>query len=217
MVQLSVSAAADQLSVSPQRVRAMLRGGVLRGEQIGGRWLVDASSLRAAGKPSGRPFSERVAWALMDLVEGRVPAELSQPERSRLKVRWQALLDSGDVVRSLQAAMAQRAECSRWAAPDPAGLLDDDRFVRSGKSDPRSGISAGESVEGYVEDQDFEGLVDDHLLVPARGPENVVLRRVHRSLPDRLPWLAVAADLAEGGAREVQQAALLLAQNCRHG
>jgi len=213
MVQVSVSDAAEQLSVSPQRVRAMLKDGIIRGEQIGGRWLVDASSLRGAGRPSGRPFSERIAWALMDLADGRVPAELSQPERSRLKARWRVLVNSEDAVHALHGAMARRGECSRWSAPDPAGLLEDERLVRSGKSDPRSGISAGGYAEGYVEDRDFEALVADHLLVPARGPENVLLRRVHRPVSAPLPWLAVAADLADGDAREAQQAAILLAKN----
>lgn len=213
MVQLSVSDVAEKLAVSPQRVRAMLRDGVLRGELIGGRWLVDASSLNAAGNPSGRPFSERVAWALIESTAGSVPEELSQSERSRLRSRWQALLQSQDVVRSLRAAMIGRAAPSRWSAPDPAGLLEDARLVRSGKSDPRSGISARDFAEGYVEDSDFDDFVEDHLLVPARGPENVLLRRVHRAIPSPLPWLAVVADLSDGGARETQQAALLLAKH----
>lgn len=213
MVQLSVPDAANQLNVSPQRVRAMLRGGVLRGEQLGGRWLVDAASLNAAGKPPGRPFSERVAWGLINVVEGNVAIELAPSERSRLKSRWNAMLDSDDCVRSLSAAMARRAERSRWSAPDPAGLLEDDRFVPSGKSDPRSGISAGDYAEGYVQESDFEDLVADHLLVPARGPENVLLRKVHRPVPMPLPWLVVAADLADGDAREAQQAELLLEKN----
>ncbi|MGA1828199.1 MAG: helix-turn-helix domain-containing protein [Microbacterium sp.] len=213
MVQLSVSDAAEQLSLSQQRVRAMLQSGILRGDLIGGRWLVDAASLNAAGKPAGRPFSERVAWGLIDLVQGKVPIELSQSERSRLKSRWSALLASEDSVRALNAALARRAELSRWSAPDPGGLLEDNRFVPSGKSDPRSGISVGDYAEGYVQDVDFDDFVGDHLLVPARGPENVVLRKVHRPVPVPLPWLAVAADLSDGDAREEQQAALLLAQN----
>ncbi|GAA1138219.1 helix-turn-helix domain-containing protein [Microbacterium aurantiacum] len=210
MVQLSVPDVASQLNVSPQRVRAMLRSGILRGEQLGGRWLVDAASLGAAGKPAGRPFSERVAWGLVSVVEGDVAVELAPSERSRLKGRWNALLDSDDCARLLGAVMARRAERSRWSAPDPAGLFDDDRFVPSGKSDPRSGISARGYAEGYVQGSDFEDLVADHLLVPARGRENVLLRKVYRPLPVPLPWLVVAADLADGDAREVQQAELLL-------
>ena len=211
MVQLSVREAANQLSVSPRRVRAMLQDGILRGDQIGGRWLVDASSLNAAGKPSGRPFSERVAWALIDLADGRVPAgalaagalSVEGPLAGASRLEGRGALPprcdgpSGGVL-ALVGTRSCRA-CSRTSDS-----------LHQGKSDPRSGISAGDYAEGYVEDRDFDDLVADHLLVPARGPENVVLRQVHRSISAPLPWLAVAADLADGDAREAQQAALLL-------
>ena len=207
---MSVPAVAAQLEVSPQRVRAMVRSGVLSGEQVGGRWFIDPASMPSVSRRAGQPLSARVAWGLVDLADGKNAKGLSQSEQSRLHSRWIAMLASENPVRAVRSAMSRRAERSRWSGPDPAGLLEDERFVASGKSDPRSGMSVANFAEGYVQAAHFDLLVADHLLVPARGPENVVLRKVELPLSTPLPWLVVAADLADGDAREAQQAESLL-------
>lgn len=71
-------------------------------------------------------------------------------------------------------------------------------------------MSTAGYAEGYVTNEDLEEVVADHLLLPARGPENVTLRATPRTLSTPLPWLLIAADLADGGAREAGQANLLL-------
>ncbi|WP_435748189.1 hypothetical protein [Microbacterium sp. PMB16] len=55
-----------------------------------------------------------------------------------------------------------------------------------------------------------------HMLLPARGPENVVLRAVDGPVSDPIPWLAVVADLADGSAREMQQAEVLFRSESHH-
>jgi hypothetical protein len=68
-------------------------------------------------------------------------------------------------------------------------------------------------VEGYVRADHLQDLVADYLLVPAEGPENVLLRTVSEPLwQETVPWLMLVADLADGGPREAQQARILLEQ-----
>lgn len=207
---------AEQLGVSQQRIRELLRRGRLDGQKISGRWLIDPASLPAVSRRVGQPLSPRVAWALADIASGGHAPSLSAAERSRARAKLRHLLDSDDPVPTLASLMARRASRSRWSAPDPAGLLDDGRIVPSGVSDPRSGMSSAHRMEGYVNADDFDDVIGDHLLVRARGPENVVLHHADvtaadlEGLPSPLPWLVIAADLAESGVRETQQAMQVL-------
>jgi len=93
----------------------------------------------------------------------------------------------------------------------------DPRIVLSGVSDHRSGISAPDLVEGYVLQRNIEEVIRDHLLVPAGSSRANVLLRVADTLPERLPWLIVAADLADGGPREAQQSENLISERLGHG
>lgn len=78
-------------------------------------------------------------------------------------------------------------------------------------------------LEGYITQSALDDIVLDHLLIPANGPENVTLHVVDDALAatslsraarvssgQRIPLLITVADLADGGAREQQQAELLL-------
>lgn len=209
---VSVPEAARQLGLSPQRVRAMVHDGQLRAERVAGRWLIDASSVPALRRKPGQPLSPKIAWALAEVAEGYRPLQLSASELSRVRSRWRALAEKNRPAQELRSLMARRAELSAWSAPDPMDLLEDDRFVPSGRSDPRSGMSRAEIVEGYVNSHDLDDLAADHLLVPARGPANVLIRVVNMPLKAPVPWLVVAADLADGDARGVQQAENLIAR-----
>jgi hypothetical protein len=213
---ISVTDAAARIGVSPRRVRAMLLSGDLSGERIGRQWTVDASSLRPAPRRAGQPFSPRIAWAFIELADGRVPEWVSPSELSRLRRRWKSYRARDDAVPALRSVLARRAESSRWSAPDPAGLLKDPRFMVSGKSDRRAGISAASYAEGYAHAGDADDLVRQHMLLPARGPENVMLRVVDGPVPDPVPWLAVVVDLADGDVRDNQQAEVLFAKEIRH-
>lgn len=209
MSQMSVADVAKHLGVSAQRVRDMIRDGQLAAVRVGGRWLIDAASVPAVPRRRGQPYSPRIAWALAELAAGVRPSGLEASELSRLRSRWAKL--RGDVaVDAIRSVMARRAAHSRWSAPEPAGLIADPRFVRSGKSDPRSGMAAPAYAEGYVLESDADELIADHMLVPARGAENVTLHISPMEIPERIPLLIVIADLADGGPRERQQATNLL-------
>lgn len=216
MSMITVATAAERLGVSPRRVRAMLQSGALSGERLGNQWMVDASSVRPSPRRAGQPFSPRIAWGFIELADGRVPNWVSATELSRLRMRWRKLRDRDDAVAVLRSALTRRAEPSRWSAPEPAGLVTDALFVPSGKSDPRAGISATNYAEGYVHRADLDHLIRRHLLLPARGPENVLLRVVDGAVPTPTPWLAVVADLADGDARDFQQAEVLFERSARN-
>jgi len=210
MNQISVEEAAATLGVSPQRVRAMLRNDQLAGRRIAGRWLVDPASMPARSRRAGQPLSPRIAWSLAEVAAGRRPTELSSSEASRLRARWRDISHASDPVSVLGAVMARRARASRWSAPDPVALLNDPRVVAGGKSDPRAGMRSPNSVDVYVPSSEIDGVVADHLLVPAAESANAVLRIADRPLVTPLPWLIIAADLADGDAREMQQAERLI-------
>lgn len=211
MTRIGVADAAEQLGVSPQRVRAMISARQLDAESVAGRWFIEVASLPLRRRQAGQPYSSRIAWAVIGLAEGELTGLLSPSERSRVRGRLRKLIDDSDAVASLPALLARRGRKMRLSASEPDGLLEDGRFVPSGRSDPRSGMSVANYAEGYVRERDLGAVEREHLLVPAEGAENVTVRVVPEEAGAPLarstaPWLAVATDLAEGGARERQQA-----------
>lgn len=212
MAQADVNDVARHLGVSPQRVRSMLARGQLRGQKIGGRWLIDLASLAAVPMRPGQPLSPRTARALVAIADGRSPEELSPSEVSRLRRRWRAILLEPDPLPSLRSLLSRRAQRSQFVGPDAPALLADPRVVPSGRSDPRSGMADARLAEGYVSIGDLQGLVWDHLLTePALGEVPNVTLYAAAVLPSSpVPWLLTAADLADLGPREAQQARNLI-------
>lgn len=89
MVELSVSEAAERLGVSRQRALALVHAGELPARLIGGRWVLmleDVDELVGA-RSNGRPMAGRIAWGLLDLLEGGNAQWLTASERSRLRSR----------------------------------------------------------------------------------------------------------------------------------
>lgn len=216
MASVSVRAAAQHLGVSEQEVRRQLAGGRLRGDKISGVWLVDPGSLPSVPTNRGRPLDTVSAWALAAAADGQPLDRLSAVQRHRSLRRLAKLAESPDPLPLVRSWMAQRADTLRLSAAGLDGVRADRRIVPSGVSDPRSGIFAPDTVEGYVLHGDIEQLRREHLLVPAdSGRANVLLRAV-AELPEPLPWLIVVADLADGGPREAQQAENLLAERLQH-
>ncbi len=214
---ISVADAASQLGVSPRRVRAMLASQDISGERIGTQWMVESASLPSFGRRAGQPFSPRVAWAFIAVAEGKTPDWVSPSELSRLRSRWRKLRDSPDPLPVIRSSLARRAGRSRLSGPEPSRVGGDPRVIATGASDPRAGMSTAQFAEGYVHSLDLESVKRKHLLLPAVGPENVVLRAVDGPVPRPLPWLAVVADLSEGGAREAQQALVLFRKQVGDG
>ena len=70
-------------------------------------------------------------------------------------------------------------------------------------------------AEGYVNIGDLQDLVWDHMLTePALGDvPNVVLYAASVPPSNPVPWLLIAADLADFGPREAQQARNLIREH----
>lgn len=216
---LSIPELAKRLSVNESRARHLVQSGRIRGQRVGGRWLVDeadASQYRP-GAPAGRPLSERNAWlfarAACDVLKDAQPDFLvgvSPVEKYRLNQRLQRWEEAAFSVPLLLALLANRAERLEYAASrgDIPELRQDARLRPSGVSHPESGLLANSELEAYVSRGDVNALVRDWFLVEAKPGQraNVVLR-VANDVPDKLPLLIVAADLAERpGAREQEAA-----------
>ncbi|WP_426004338.1 helix-turn-helix domain-containing protein [Paenarthrobacter sp. NyZ202] len=224
---LSIPELANRLHVNESRARHLVHSGRIRGQRIGGRWIVeeaDAAQYRP-GKPAGRPLSERSAWQLMSSFWDDSPRqsrpgylEPSPVERHRLKARISRLEDSPGSLELLAAWLANRAERFEFSSSpaDIAELRQDKRLHLSGVSHPRSGLLANSEVEAYVRRDELKDVVRDWFLVepqPGKRP-NVVLRAAEQ-VPNDLPPLVVAADLAERPGVREQQAAREIVRSVR--
>lgn len=211
---LSARDAAAQLGVSARRVGQMIALGQLDAERIGNQWVIDPASVPARAHRPGRPLAPRAALALLLHSDPGAAPWLRADEAHRLRVKARSLREDPGALERVRSWLSARAQVERLSAPDPADLLADPRVVRSGVSDPRSGMSAASQAEVYVHEDDRDAVVADHLLVPAsRSRANVVLHVSPLPVPHPAPLLAVAVDLADdGGPREYQRAEELFAQ-----
>lgn len=222
---LSIPELAKRLNVNESRARHLVQSGRIPGQRVGGRWVIDEADAAKyqSGAPAGRPLSERSAWQLAIYVDAikhdwesleNCEFRFSPVEKHRVNQRfqrWQSSSFSLPLLRSLLLNRADRWEFS--ASPgDIAELKSDPRIRPSGVSHPEAGLLANSELEAYVERDDVDGLVKDWFLVKAEPGQraNVVLH-VAEEVPDELPLLVVAADLAERpGAREQQAARALV-------
>ncbi len=210
-MEVSVGQAADALGVSERRVRQLILAGRLRARKVGREWLVDGASL-PAGPRRGRPMSVAVAWAFVADIPPAEGAQAMWRRRSR-----RARLSQDPVPELLLASwVASRGRRDLFVGREPARVLDDARVVRSGVSDPRSGLSAADLAEGWVREVDLPAVRHEHLLRPASGGYSVVLHVAPAGvrLPvEPVPLLLLAADLTDHeGPREVARARDLIRQ-----
>lgn len=202
---LSVSAAANELSVHPSRVRALIASGALAAEKVGGVWLVDRASLADRSRQqasAGRPLTSGNAWALLLAASGEeLPAGLGASARWRIR---RALESYG--LEALLPRLARRAEpSSYWAlGGELRALRGRADLVLSGPSAAAEydlGLVGSDAIDAYVPASLLASLRREHALEQMSGPEaNVLLRGV----PDDAwllggrkvaPLAAVAADL----------------------
>ncbi|MFJ5957028.1 helix-turn-helix domain-containing protein [Paenarthrobacter sp. NPDC092416] len=221
---LSIPELAKRLDVNESRARLLVQSGRIRGLRVGGRWIVDeadAAQFRR-GTPAGRPLSERSAWLLITHLwvdsKPSLGFEMSPVEKHRLNHRIQKLEEFPDRLDLLAAWLVNRAEKFELSSTpaDIAALRADPRIHLSGVSHPQSGLLSNSEIEAYVRRDDYEGLVRDWFLVetfPGKRP-NVILR-VAEEVPDELPLLVVAADLAERPGTREQQAARQILRSVR--
>jgi excisionase family DNA binding protein len=202
---LTVDGAAERLGLHPRRVRAMIQGGALEAEKVGGRWLVSAVDVARnaqLSRPRGRPLSSSRAWALVFLIEGRIPTWLSKQEVARTR----SYLTRSDVAHLLP-RLRRRAELRTFRAhpADVPRVAEEKGVVLSGASAaPGYGASviAPGTVEGYVAEDTLARLTVKYHLISSSNP-NVRLHAIEGAVwpfesDERIaPWTAVGLDLIE--------------------
>src|SRR5215203_1631190 len=105
---LSVSQAASQLGLSEQRLRALISAGQLHAERVGHQWILDEAVVARHEARASRPLSERSAWGLINLADGRRP-DLAPSGLSRARKRLRELVVSQEPERLLRSWFAGRA------------------------------------------------------------------------------------------------------------
>ncbi len=212
-IHIVVADAADQLGVSPQRVRALLASGELRGERVGDVWLIDPDSLanyRHVRQPrAGRALAPPTAWAALltsfatDTTSELVKAFGIVGER-RARLRALRARDVDD----WRWLARRRATVNRYATRTTylERLRGEPDLMPAGLSARRDiGIAAGaETFDAYVDATTAQRLVERYRLRPDNAG-NVTLRSINLTASDQLaairqrqlPELVVAVDLYE--------------------
>ena len=206
MSKLGVIEAADELGVSPRRVRQMLADGIVSGQRVGRAWVIDRSALdelRDRRPEVGRPWRAASAWVLLALANGE-DIEVSAVERSRARRR----LESG--LARLVGRLGARARRRRFYAHPSVidRLASSSDVVRSGVSaadEHELDLVAGDLFEGYVRESAICGLVERFALDEDAERSNVLFRVVDDDIwPFRADEVVastpvVAVDLLEAG------------------
>jgi hypothetical protein len=184
--------------VSERRVRQLIDAGALPARRVAGRLLIEETVIPRSRLVT-RPMSARIAWAFIGMLSGDIDSmTVAERELSRLQTKLGELLHRPDPAVLLRSWLRRRARLLRLATPasEVTGLLNDARVVPSGISDPRSAMSAGHEVEGYVHPADVASLMAEHLMAEVT-PTNVWLHVVDRPVPSPAPLGLVIADLAD--------------------
>lgn len=219
---LSVPELAKRLDVAESRARVLVASGRIPGQRVGGQWVVDEADA-AAYRPAaaGRPLAERSAWQFIAAFCGEQAIrsqDLDPVERHRLSSRIAKFRSSDDPVLLACSMLSKRAdELKLSASPaDLADLKEDPRLRLSGVSHPAAGLLSGFEVEAYVARRDLDAVIKDFLLVPcARGSRANVVLHAADAVPDEVPPLLVAVDLAERNGVREQEAARELIRRVR--
>jgi excisionase family DNA binding protein len=222
---LGVADAAQQLAISPARVRELVHSGQINAQRVGRELLVDADSVHRRANivrpAAGRPLSPRMAWGLLWWLSGERAPWLAPAEHSRLR-KYAGRL----ALEAWPRMLANRSDVHRARMlPGPLKRLRESSHVATGgvSAAMHYGIdllAAVDDVELYVEPELFEELVDAKRINLAPEVPNVLIR-VPRISPvlafddehaGFAPPAAVAADLVDtGDERSVHAARQLLA------
>jgi hypothetical protein len=204
MTDVTSHVASGILGVSPREVRRLAAEGRIQGSHYVGRTLVlDAAEvhrLARAQRRRGRPWSERVAWAALNLLSGREAGWLSAAERTRLMHRLRRV-----TTEELEHLAMHRASVRRFRGresalndlescivPTAGSALDDAQLRRLGLA------GATEGLDGYAPLSELEILLEKFGLVEDPSG-NVTLRgvSVEGAFEDGVtPRAAVFLDLA---------------------
>lgn len=193
---MDVRAAAQELGVSPHRVRQLIGQGDLSAQRIGRFWVLDEADVRRRAEvdvADGRPYAARQVWRMADMVDLHVQDEhgdhlvVEFKQAIDSQARWQlrhylADLAAEEDPRSVSWRLRNRADrvIERYAHPSVLDqLVDDPRIVISGA---HAAAARGQDlvpdvvVEAYVDPADIDDVISDHSLVEVPGEPNVRLR-----------------------------------------
>jgi excisionase family DNA binding protein len=172
---LSADEAASILGVSARRVRQLLEAGDLEAEQVGGRALLHADSVRRRSQQqprSGRPLSPELAWAViaaLSLSPADSAALRSVVADRQLRHRLVRQLRTSHSVDEWRLLLRRRAEAQHYFA-HPSVLEDllADRLVSIGRARAAAGhgldVSPGDDAFAYVARRHLSGLVESFAL-----------------------------------------------------
>jgi excisionase family DNA binding protein len=219
---LSVPEVAKRLGVAESRARVLVASGRIPGQRVGGRWVIDeldAANYRKLA--AGRPLTEQGAWQFIRAIQ--YPSEVLGEDlhavvRHRLDHRIRRFHEAADPVAFVVSLLARRADkVSMSASPgDLLALREDARLRLSGVSHANSALLSGLEIEAYIARHDVCGFIDDWFLLPAKpGLRPNVTLRAAEVVPDEIPGLALAADLAERPGSREQQAAFEIIRGFR--
>lgn len=158
----SASEAARELRVNDRRIRQLVAAGLLDAKKVGGRLLVDPSSVRRlknASREPGRALAPRNAWALLNIASGK-PAAALDP-----KSLWRVhrYLEHSDDIRRVAHRLSRRAvpHFLRGHVRDVEAIGSDDRLLLSGASASdhhRFDLVARGVVEAYVDPEIYSEI-----------------------------------------------------------
>lgn len=200
-----VSEFAKAKGISRGRAYRLARSGVLPVRELNDGSIILEDAAMAWQPRHARPLSPRMAWLLLRMLDGEIPAEVRDAERSRLKGHVKGVREAENPAHVLAQKVSARAQLHVFFAhpEDAAEMRDDERIALSGVGAPGSGMMAGDVVEGYVAPSVIEKVKRDFLL-HEQADGNVRLRVAEVREPGKA---AIAADLADWGrAREMREA-----------
>jgi hypothetical protein len=212
---ISVSEAAIELGVSERRIRELIRLEKIQATKQSGVWLINPNGMRPF-KPTGKPLSSRLALAFALAADGHdLPVNALDKHRVRnLLDKSKASINENatDALLLVASWLKNRADRKEFACDNLTDLSKDNRFVVSGVSAARSGLTSSNWLEGYVERKDYDDLRIDYWIKPAHISEaNLTIYLTDYLLPNPIPTLYIVADLADiGGIRETSKAKTLL-------
>lgn len=178
---VSVKEACERAGCNPAKVRELIRNGRLGAERVGNQWFIaslDVEQLRSIETPVGRPFSQRLCWGILGLLEGRLPkVVLHRQEQSRIRsYQKQPVEICRDRLRGRAAAMALSV-----STPTLARLRQDKRWIIGGRDAARhhlGGFESGGLLTLYARASLKEDFLDSSLGVPDELDPNLLLRLI---------------------------------------
>lgn len=217
---LSVPDLAKRLGIAESRARLLVSSGRIPGQRVGGRWVVDEFDVANYRKfAAGRPLTEEGAWQFIRAVQHSPRAtEQDAVVRHRLNRRIRKFHEAADPVEFVVSLLARRADKVLLAASpdDLSALREEGRLRLSGVSHADSGLLPALELEAYVARRDLPGLISDWFLLPAKlGTRPNVTIHATNVVPDIIPYLALAADLAERPGPREQRVALEIIRRLR--